>query len=514
MIYMHEVKGQSLSFNGTLMITKIRCFFILMFIMPLINVYGTHIYDRLPVKQGFIDLSAYDPAVSKPINLDGIWEFYPNHLIPPADFSSRSVPTPRYIKVPGTWYNTKISDTEKMPATGCATFRVIVRTKAINSPLALKLPKIGLAYTLWINQQKMYTCGKPASSKNTYQSRVLPATVPFTTTTDTVEIILHVSNYDHIHGGIWYSIALGSQETVTRIANNQYSFELILFGILLIISLYNLILYINTRERSFLYFSILCFLIAIRDLQEGRNILVMFYPDFPMHVFYQIQCTVIYGSTTIFVMFLHKLFPAELNKMFMRTAQGVFVLFFLLTLITPMIFFTRLLMYYFIFLIIVVVYLYYILIRAALNKRKGAYPGLLGFVIFGLCIINDILYTNFIIKTTFLVSTGVGVFIFFQAFMLSTRFLHHSRSKIKTGKHPLFDESKLSHFYKAYNISNREQDIVTLLIKGNEYQKISDTLYISMGTVKKHIYNIYRKANVKNRLDLLHLILDDTHIQE
>ena len=60
-----------------------------------------------------------------------------------------------------------------------------------------------------------------------------------------------------------------------------------------------------------------------------------------------------------------------------------------------------------------------------------------------------------------------------------------------------------SDFYKVADISEREQDIISLLIEGSSNKDISEKLFISPNTVKTHVRNIYRKAGVSNRLQLL-----------
>ena len=67
-------------------------------------------------------------------------------------------------------------------------------------------------------------------------------------------------------------------------------------------------------------------------------------------------------------------------------------------------------------------------------------------------------------------------------------------------------ESELNRIYENYNISNREKDILHLILKGKTNKDIEDELYISVKTVKNHVYNIYQKLGVKTRLELIHRI--------
>lgn len=50
-------------------------------------------------------------------------------------------------------------------------------------------------------------------------------------------------------------------------------------------------------------------------------------------------------------------------------------------------------------------------------------------------------------------------------------------------------------------LSNREMEILEMLSKGLVYKEIADQLSISSETVRKHVYNIYNKLHVSNRVE-------------
>jgi DNA-binding NarL/FixJ family response regulator len=50
-------------------------------------------------------------------------------------------------------------------------------------------------------------------------------------------------------------------------------------------------------------------------------------------------------------------------------------------------------------------------------------------------------------------------------------------------------------------LSRREKEILEMLSKGLLYKEIADQLYISAETVKKHVYHIYEKLHVSNRIE-------------
>ncbi|MDO4299798.1 MAG: helix-turn-helix transcriptional regulator [Clostridia bacterium] len=58
-----------------------------------------------------------------------------------------------------------------------------------------------------------------------------------------------------------------------------------------------------------------------------------------------------------------------------------------------------------------------------------------------------------------------------------------------------------SHF-TSYNLSKREKEIASLVLKGCSNEEIGDCLNISIATVKKHLNNIFKKTGVTRRTQL------------
>jgi DNA-binding NarL/FixJ family response regulator len=59
----------------------------------------------------------------------------------------------------------------------------------------------------------------------------------------------------------------------------------------------------------------------------------------------------------------------------------------------------------------------------------------------------------------------------------------------------------------ASNVSRREKEILSHLLRGKSNREISQELAISEKTVKNHLWKLYRKLGVKNRTQLFHHLI-------
>ncbi|MGB3005834.1 MAG: response regulator transcription factor [Chitinophagaceae bacterium] len=65
---------------------------------------------------------------------------------------------------------------------------------------------------------------------------------------------------------------------------------------------------------------------------------------------------------------------------------------------------------------------------------------------------------------------------------------------------PFFDKEKT-----PFNLTEREQEILKLLVQGMQYKEIGNQLQISPNTAKKHVLNIYSKLHVNSKAQALAL---------
>ncbi len=68
------------------------------------------------------------------------------------------------------------------------------------------------------------------------------------------------------------------------------------------------------------------------------------------------------------------------------------------------------------------------------------------------------------------------------------------------------DSAVAGRFISRFSATEREMEVVMYAAKGLSNEDIAERLCISVGTVKNHVYNLFQKTGVKNRVELCNLI--------
>lgn len=87
--------------------------------------------------------------------------------------------------------------------------------------------------------------------------------------------------------------------------------------------------------------------------------------------------------------------------------------------------------------------------------------------------------------------------------------LDNAASLLKITEFPVIENDsylkKEQIFCEHYGLTKREREILELLITDHSNQEISDILYISIGTVKTHVHNIYQKTGSGRKNELIRM---------
>jgi len=373
--------------------------------------------------KGVLDLSDWDLKKDGPVDLSGEYEFYWMQYLSPSDFSKEPLPEKTgFIKVPGYWKDFEI-ESVKHPGDGYATYRLSIILNKQKQSLAIRLREISNAYILYINGRNIASLGVPGKDRETTVPRQFHQVVDFEPETSRMEIILQVSNFHHRRGGgPWEVIRLGTEKEIRGNYTRRLSLDLFIFGSIFIMALYHLGLFLfRKKDRSPLYFSIICFLISTRLLTTGGRYLAFYLPNLGWEVLIKIEYLSFYLAVPVFALFLRSIFP-KFSKRVLRILEALGIAFSCIVLFTSARFYSYTVNAYEVITIFTILYGLYIVFVSFLDKNIEALILLVGLVFLGITTINDMLHVDEIIQTGFFAPFGLFVFILSHAFLISYRF--------------------------------------------------------------------------------------------
>jgi len=218
------------------------------------------------VENGVLDLREIQQGDEFTVRMNGDWEFYFGTFIYgiPGDICDTLTPD-CYGKVPGYWSEYTVEG-KRLPRFGYGTYRaVILLPRGYRDRMAFDMPVFDTSYEISVNGVTMARNGTPARSS----AESIPAYEPLffihVPKSDTLELLIRVSNYEHRRGGFWMPMKVGTFHTIQSNFTNQWFVSIAASGMLLASFLFFFIFYmLDRRDRKLLMFAILVLCLALR----------------------------------------------------------------------------------------------------------------------------------------------------------------------------------------------------------------------------------------------------------
>jgi signal transduction histidine kinase len=372
---------------------------------------------------GILKLNDWDFAKDGTVPLHGEWQVEWGTLGDPGLQQAMDLET---IIVPSAWGELP----EPRSNYGIATYRLrVLLPEAWKSSdqvqaLAIYMPDVATAYTLWIDGQQVMQVGQVGRNKEEMIASNVPQTVSFAVTREWLDITLQVSNFVQRKGGLWTTPLLGSAEQIERYHQTKLIFDNSQAGILVVMAMFNLALFFwNRKVKSPFFFAMLCIAVAVRSLSSSQMTLIYFMPDFPWELNSKLEyMSVVAASQFTLLYFLQMnarsvIFP-RLARIFIWSGN----LYHLFVLLSPASIFTLTMNVLMTYLVLISLYILSIVLRAFLHREDGAWFNLVGMIAFFICVLNNVLYYNFLIDSIDMTAVGMLVFLILQSMNVTNRF--------------------------------------------------------------------------------------------
>ncbi|MFA9389467.1 MAG: 7TM diverse intracellular signaling domain-containing protein [Prolixibacteraceae bacterium] len=465
---MNKKKGNIISAALLLAIFALSVFYI-----AILNT-RTLLNAEVVAEKGVFDFKRNTFEDHKLLVLRGEVEFYWNQLLTPADFQTNNIPHPiDYIYIPEIW-NKHLIDGKEINSYGFASYHFKIQLPE-DDVYAIKIKEFETAYKIWVNGDLLTETGIVGKTKESMQASWRRKLIFFKTTNKTADVVIQISNFQHRKGGPDTPMVFGKANDVNKYKSALVGIELVLFGVLFILSTYHIVLYFfRPKDKSFLYFSIICFVMLIRLCTTGEKIALDILPDMNWLTTIRLEYLSYQLTVPFFMLFIYQFYKQEFSLTVVKWVNYITVLFCILVLFFPPIIFTHTPIIFQAFIALISLYIFYSLIKAYLHKRENATIFILSFLAFSLIIINDILFYNNLINTGYLLPYGMFIIAYALSIVLSKNvamaFVNMENLSLQLDQHNKLLEQNVQDRTEQIRIQKEELEQQASTLKKNNEQ--------------------------------------------
>lgn len=246
---------------------------------------------------------------------------------------------------------------------------------------------------------------------------------PRVDSTSTIEIVFNVVNYSHQRAGLQQPIYLSTFKQLTAETRFMDILNLIIVGIILVIGINHLnMFFFRRKDRSNLYFSIVCLVMIFRNITTGDRILAYVFPNINWELLVKLDNLSGFGTIPLFALFIYSLFKTDFPKRVMQTLIVLGTVISLLVILTPANTYGKFRLLYELYILVGGLYLTFgVLLVATFRRRSAALPTFIGMFLLYATAINDVLSSMGIIQTAYLAQYGLGTFMLLQSITITRK---------------------------------------------------------------------------------------------
>lgn len=462
--------------------------------------------ENLEKENGPVDLAEMDFSDTVFYYQD-YWENYAEQLYTPQEFEDGSTVPPVHMEQ---------ADYEKYQY---ATHRMQMEL-APGVTYAISMRTSDYAMRIFINGEEFDAVGNPGDTKESNVPRVAQRTYYFAPQESTVTIIAQTSNWVHKEGAYPPKFYIGTANNIERHNNHSQMMAFLIIGGLLTAFLYHLGLFmLNRKRKPVLIFALCCLLLMFMT----NKLLPLFFPACAWDILFRMEYVIHFLTFAMLTLLVALLYPRLYHPLALRAYHILAGVFLLLTLVLTTELLSRLLL---LFEGASVLMILYTLVRLGMRLREKRLKDMLAFAgIFMVCLfgINDILYQNSITfmgaiaGQRFTTPIAMMFFVFCYGLIIAIDYFETEQKMLAAESAVRKAEERYSALLENqanmppfktpadFKLSQRETDVLFLLLAGNSRQDIAGILGVSLGSINTYCSRIYGKTSCGSMVELFRL---------
>jgi len=388
--------------------------------------------DVIPVpKNGILDLSESVLDDQSIFDLNGEWLFHWEKLLSPDTFLPQEQ-TGIPVTVPSYWKNYEI-DGQKLPGWGYGTYSLqVILPEDYRSAICMDIPLFDVAYKFYLNRRLISENGEVGTNREEEKPWYATSSFCYIPDSDTLQLLIQVSNFHHRRGGFWQSLVIGSPEKVLERKERLRMFNYSTIGVLFFFMIFFLIFWSFTRkEKMMLLFALTTLGMLMRTVNTG-----LYFSNYFVNTSWAWQIRMEYLGSYLAMLFgmlfLHRVFPAKYMNWPIRINTLVLTLACISLFILPVHIFTYEMLAYQPLLVLLLAHYLFVSILGSIKRRvlDIIFFASLSFFIFTL--VNDILLANSAgsVSNNYLSQISFQLFIFAMAVMVILQWVRNDTERL------------------------------------------------------------------------------------
>ncbi|HOO65288.1 MAG: sensor histidine kinase [Bacteroidales bacterium] len=373
------------------------------------------------VEKGVLDLRHLEQGDDFSVRMNGEWEFWFGTFIygSPGDISDTLVPD-LYGKVPGYWSEYTL-DGSRLPRFGYGTYRtLILLPSGYRDRMGFDMPVFDTSYEISINGVTMARNGTPARSSAESVPSYEPLFFSYVPKSDTLEILIRVSNYEHRRGGFWMPMKTGSFKAIQTNFTNQWFISIAVSGMLFASFLFFLIFYLlDRRDRKLLMFSLLVLCLALRPFLSAPY-LITIVDVRHWHLIIRGEYLILLFMITSGAWLAYLIYPTRWFRRFAIAIDVIFLFGIAAIILLPIYLFSYSVWIIQASAVLVLLYAIFMSIRGVATGNRIDVLYLIAFMTIAIGLVSDILFSNALEENQrlYILSFTMLAFVFIQATLL------------------------------------------------------------------------------------------------
>ncbi len=466
-------------------------------------------------KQGVIDLRDIENKEKFILKLNGEWEFYWGKMLHPHDFTQPEKYKPDfYGKVPSYWtdYARESVKTKKM---GFATYKLtVLLPKGFREPLAFEVPVFDSSYDLYVNGKYLGGNGTPGKSETETVPEYKKNFFRFDPVSDSISIIINVSNFHHRRGGFWMPMKIGTFPEVQKRLAAVWAGEWATISLLLGFSLFFLFFFIiYPKDKLMGFFSLATTGLALRPLFTSHFLIQNI---FSLDWIWIVRCEYLglYMILIGWIWFAATLYPTKYFRIIAWIITVIFTLASIFTLLLPVKVFSYAIFLYYPSLVLLLGYALFQNIRGMKKRNTVDYIYFSAFILLSLSAIHDVRVSlgKSDSSVGYILSYTIVLFVFIQAVMLLYKWVkaYSEKEKLHSELEFLNRNLELLVNERTQELKNRNQEIEKQTNRiALQNRRLSETIQL-----KNKIFSVIAhdlRSPVVNILYMLNLLKEDEY---